>query len=219
MSFCIAAAPRAEASARVLGRHASCVTVRTMLPKRTLRASFVVTVASGALVGMGCGSTVVQAPDGQAPVDVSDRPDGATPPDTVDPWPDMPPPINPPPPDVPDAAVASCPPSAPAQGGACDPSLSRICTYGDCLGRPTIEARCAGGAWSVVESTCNPPPPEPCPSAPPTGGAACTYTGPGCTYGMCPPSSTTFAMCVSGRWSVGIASCNPPLDAGPPPDA
>lgn len=38
-----------------------------MLPKRTLRASFVVTVTSGALVGIGCGSTVVSTPDASPP--------------------------------------------------------------------------------------------------------------------------------------------------------
>jgi hypothetical protein len=190
-----------------------------MLARRTLRASFVVTVASGALVGIGCGSTVVSTPDAivNPPPDRPPTADGS--PDAVDPWPDVPISTNPPAPDVPDAPVASCPPSAPAQGSACDPTLSRVCTYGDCLGRPTTEARCVGGAWEVQESTCNPPPPEECPTTVPMAGAACTYVGPGCTYGTCPPSSTTFAMCVSGRWSVGMASCNPPIDAGPPPDA
>jgi hypothetical protein len=186
-----------------------------MLARRTLRASFVVTVASGALVGLGCSSTVTPTPDGQVQGD-------ANPPSDVLQIDISNPPLGV---DVPDAAIASCPAATPMSGSACDPSLSRTCSYGDCLGRPTIEARCAGGVWQVLESSCNPPPPdagpppEVCPATAPTPDSPCTYTGPGCTYGMCPPSSTTFAMCVSGRWSVGIATCNPPIDAGPPPDA
>jgi hypothetical protein len=201
-----------------------------MLPKRTLRASFVVTVTSGALVGIGCGSTVVSTPDASPPDAIINPPfDGppivdvaADSPDVL-PLPDL---GNPPAPDVPDAAVTSCPPSAPTPGGACDPTLSRVCTYGDCLGRPTTEARCAGGAWEVQESTCNPPPPEECPTTVPMPGAACTYVGPGCNYGTCPPSGPYYARCVSGRWAVVQASCNPPpdggvapSDAGRPPDA
>lgn len=184
-----------------------------MHARRSLRASFVVTLASSALVGVGCGSTVVQVPtpqgDAGADVDVGT--------DAELPRPDL----GNPPPDLPDATPASCPPTVPS--GACDPSLSRTCSYGDCLGRPTTEARCVGGMWEVVVSTCNPPPPDagppPCPTAAPPTGAACDAEGQTCTWGTCPPSSVSFGMCSGGRWVVGISSCNPPIDAGPPPDA
>jgi hypothetical protein len=175
-----------------------------MISKRNLRASFVVTVASTALVHIGCSSTVVSGPDvtdGQVQGD-ADSQDVLLRPDLS----------NPPAPDVP----GLCPLSEPLSGSACDATLSRTCPYGNCAGSHTTEARCVGGRWELLLliNTCNPPPPEPCPLTLPTMGARCTYAGPGCSYGTCPPSNTSFATCDSGRWTIGIASCNPPPLSG-----
>ena len=45
------------------------------------------------------------------------------------------------------------------------------------------------------------------------------FSGGGSPDIVATPSSVSFGMCSGGRWVVGISSCNPPIDAGPPPDA
>ncbi len=187
-----------------------------MQRKKTLRSSFVVTVAAtSALLGAGCSDSAGSSP-ADAPVagdasdvlttgDVSDVPvvsdasDATALPDT-----------NPPP---------MCPAAAPSNGAPCTPGMAvQMCSYGDCLGRPTTTARCATGTWEVVNSTCNPPPDvptdgptdavadapdaptdgptdavadapdaSPCPDAEPTMGATCASPGASCMYGGCTP--------------------------------
>lgn len=63
------------------------------------------------------------------------------------------------------AYVVSCPTAAPVDGSACECAghlKTTSCNYGDCGGVATIHAVCneATKKWSVIESTCNPPPPD-----------------------------------------------------------
>lgn len=114
---------------------------------------------------------------------------------------------NPPPPSI-------CPDSPPTQGSACVPGRTTPCTYGNCGGAPTTEARCdpSTSTWQVQQSSCNPPPPM-CPPAPPVAGTPCMPGfGAGCAYGDCNGTPTTLAMCdySTSTWQVRVASCNPP---------
>lgn len=57
-----------------------------------------------------------------------------------------------------------CPATAPKNGDPCNCAghYPAACSYGDCYGKPTINARCdeKTRTWSVGEATCNPPPPD-----------------------------------------------------------
>lgn len=55
-----------------------------------------------------------------------------------------------------------------------------------------------------------------CPPTAPSGACTGTLT---CGYGDCFGAHTTFATCTDGMWQVSVRSCNPPLDAGVAPDA
>jgi hypothetical protein len=60
--------------------------------------------------------------------------------------------------------VATCPKAEPTEGASCLCGVHSYgdCDYGDCSGAPTTTARCdkATGKWTVLRSTCNPPPPD-----------------------------------------------------------
>lgn len=59
---------------------------------------------------------------------------------------------NPPPPE--------CPEEAPADGADCFGPEGMECGYEPCFDYNTITATCTGGAWTVEQATCNPPPPD-----------------------------------------------------------
>lgn len=175
-----------------------------MQHRRSLRASFVVTVAAtvGAL-NAGCGSEpliitnppVIECPSspptngsactasrGSCSYSCFSGGQGtASCPSGV--WVSQIGTCNPPPPDVPDpsdvvdASDASdvtappdatppvCPATTPMRGSPCVPgALPSMCNYGDCLGSPTIMARCIAGAWDIAEVSGAPTCPS-CPSA------------------------------------------------------
>jgi hypothetical protein len=110
---------------------------------------------------------------------------------------------------------ATCPPSYPQDSTPCSLPDGTSCNYdqGNCC--PPWEAICQGGKWQGFASSCNPPPPEPCPGTPPSNGAACGGGGPcatsqSCSYGQCADGSALMiADCVNGAWDVAIANCQP----------
>lgn len=51
-----------------------------------------------------------------------------------------------------------CPAARPTSGEPCQ--VTKECTYDDCYGTPSTQAKCVGGKWSVMETSCNPPPPD-----------------------------------------------------------
>lgn len=214
-----------------------------MQTRKTLRSPFVITLAASAaaVLDAGCGANVVSGnpppnttpacptalPQNGVACDPSAVPDhcdyGVTPgcaglpqhtafcdADTQA-WRVIPSSCNPPP-------VQTCPTEAPADGTFCYSDIR--CTYGDCFGRPTTEASCAGNRWSVTTSTCNPPPPMCPPSRPAQGAAcdpstvpdACQYTGTFCPYPPPGTNNTVVALCIPSTrtWQVSEATCNPP---------
>jgi hypothetical protein len=72
--------------------------------------------------------------------------------------------------------VAKCPKTPPVDGSscACGAHFYGECGYGDCYGSPTTIARCdpTSGRWSVLPSTCNPPPPDADAGPPPDVGTS-----------------------------------------------
>jgi hypothetical protein len=64
-----------------------------------------------------------------------------------------------------DDYVAACPDVAPTEGASCLCGEHHYgeCNYDDCYGRPTTTARCdkTTGKWTLLRSTCKPPPPHP----------------------------------------------------------
>ncbi len=113
-----------------------------------------------------------------------------------------------------------CPSSFPAHGTSCSVPESTLCQYeqGPCC--PSWDARCVDGQWQAYVSSCNPPPPEPCPEKPPVAGQACgsedvcgnQYQY--CTYGSCADGSAqTVAECNGGVWKV-TENCTPPSCIG-----
>ncbi|MEZ4224701.1 MAG: hypothetical protein R3B13_27365 [Polyangiaceae bacterium] len=110
-------------------------------------------------------------------------------------------------------AGTGCPVSFP-NSGPCGPE-GAVCSYpqGECC--PPWEARCVGGQWEGLISSCNPPPPDPCPVNPPKNGETCGSADPCgsppfqvCTYDQCnsgQPNVT--AQCMQGVWSVKKEPC------------
>ncbi len=63
---------------------------------------------------------------------------------------------------LPDTTPPVCPTTVPMRGSPCVAgTLPVMCNYGDCLGSPTLFARCTSGAWDIAEVSCNPPPDVP----------------------------------------------------------
>jgi hypothetical protein len=162
-----------------------------MLPRRSLRASFVVTVgvastASAALTG--CGTAVTPRT-----CDAGICDDGC--------------PEN--------AAPLGSPCATP--GLSC---VYNVNPRGDECGPRPHTWSCQDGRWSAPPNTCNPPAPAPqCPPSPPVRGSSCTVTLV-CDYPP-PPSCPLIqvqARCDNGRWDVPQFSCNPPppYDGGAP---
>jgi hypothetical protein len=102
-----------------------------------------------------------------------------------------------------DARDTSCPTSQPADDAPCALAADKVCEYGSCGGMPTGEARCKGGRWEVLISTCNPPF-LPCPDAEPTPDTACErgWGPPLCTYGECDGGAAATFTCEDARWQV-----------------
>jgi hypothetical protein len=114
---------------------------------------------------------------------------------------------------------AKCPDSFPTNGTACSLPNDTTCNYdqGSCC--PDWGASCVDGKWEAWASSCNPPPPEPCPTEVPVAGAACGSSQPCgnnyqyCTYGVCPDgSSATVAECNGSVWTITTQK-----ECGPPP--
>jgi hypothetical protein len=104
---------------------------------------------------------------------------------------------------------AKCPASWPAHGTPCSLPSSTMCNYdqGSCC--PDWGAQCVNGKWEAYASSCNPPPPDPCPSEIPVAGSACGSSEPCgndyqyCTYGTCADGTpATTAECNGGTWTV-----------------
>lgn len=112
---------------------------------------------------------------------------------------------------------AKCPASFPQNETSCDLPSGTSCNYdqGDCC--PPWEAQCLNGKWQGFASSCNPPPPMPCPESPPPAGAPCGSREPCsnpyqyCTYGKCMDGSPhTIAQCSGGVWDVQYSNCTLP---------
>ncbi|MBK7579262.1 MAG: hypothetical protein IPI67_03565 [Myxococcales bacterium] len=111
---------------------------------------------------------------------------------------------------------AKCPPSFPQNEQSCALPEGTSCKYDQGTCCPPWEAICQGGKWQGFASSCNPPPPEPCPSSPPTPGSTCGSSDPCggqdqyCTYGKCQDGSpSTVATCNGGSWEVAESDCIP----------
>ena len=109
---------------------------------------------------------------------------------------------------------AQCPESFPNNGDPCALPSGTTCSFeqGSCC--PAWQATCNDGAWQSFPSSCNPPPPDPCPAEPPPHGSACGPSDPCgnpyqyCTYGKCEDGSPhILAQCIGGAWSVDTANC------------
>jgi hypothetical protein len=80
-----------------------------------------------------------------------------------------------------------CPAVMPVGGSSCATS-GLSCAYPYCFPGNTVTYTCVGGRWqSPPISTCNPPPPLPCPATEPVVGATCFDSTPNtletCAYG------------------------------------
>jgi hypothetical protein len=154
-----------------------------MRVRRSLRSSFVVTVASTALLSTGCGPTVVTAGDAGDAGDAATScpqslpalaspcaPEGqrcgygdcatrlASVVCTAGRWTDggvMT--CNPPPPD---AGPPPCPTSAPTTDAPC-PLEGQSCSWGTCPPTGVTLGQCLSGRWSLQVTSCNPPPDVP----------------------------------------------------------
>ncbi len=113
---------------------------------------------------------------------------------------------------------AQCPPSFPGHDTAC-PQNGLSCSYsqGQCC--PPWEARCVDGKWEGLVSSCNPPPPDPCPATPPAPGTACGSSDPCgndyqyCTYDTCQEGTDNVtAQCQGGVWTVESKLCSAPCE-------
>ncbi|MBX3222146.1 MAG: hypothetical protein KF795_16635 [Labilithrix sp.] len=114
---------------------------------------------------------------------------------------------NPPPP------LDACPAEEPVAGEPCYVDPAATCGYKDCLGTPSVTAKCKDYAWQVVEMSCNPPPPPvACPEKAPVEGTPCNMKSTEtCEYGDCYGVATTTAICNDQKtWNVAEVSCNPP---------
>jgi hypothetical protein len=106
--------------------------------------------------------------------------------------------------------VPVCPVDLPPQGTPCSLPADMMCNYETHPCCPPKSARCASGVWEILISTCNPPPPPPCPVDPPAPGSSCAPTDPcgtypfqECTYGTCPNGAAmTQALCNGDVWMV-----------------
>jgi hypothetical protein len=110
-----------------------------------------------------------------------------------------------------------CPAVFPSGDVSCSLPDGTTCYYdqGSCC--PPWEAICSGGKWMALASSCNPPPPDPCPATPPQDGTACGSSDPcGQTYNYCPygkcadGSPATLAECNGGTWKLSYVNCAPP---------
>ncbi len=110
--------------------------------------------------------------------------------------------------------TSSCPASFPDNGASCVGSSGLICNYdqGQCC--PPWQASCVDEKWQAYASSCNPPPPDPCPFDAPVNGTSCGPSDPCggsyqyCTYGKCADDSPhTIAECQGGVWKVSQSNC------------
>lgn len=156
-----------------------------MRSKRSLRASWVVTVGTSAIVG-ACGGTTAGDPSGDGGSTDGGTYEGGNPP--------------------------GCPSAPPTVGGAC-PIPSQRCDYGS-MCSPLIYT-CTGGAWIAVHGNppapaCPTSPPSgACPCYPTN--FQCSYPNGTCN-GM---PIQEIAQCSNGQWVLSVSTCNPPApDAG-----
>ncbi|MCA9595008.1 MAG: hypothetical protein KC776_16920 [Myxococcales bacterium] len=113
-----------------------------------------------------------------------------------------------------------CPASFPTNGDSCKGASGMICNYDQGTCCPAWQASCIDDKWQAYASSCNPPPPDPCPYDPPVAGSACGSSDPCaspyqyCTYAKCSDGSPhVVAQCDGGTWSVSTANCTlPPCD-------
>lgn len=111
---------------------------------------------------------------------------------------------NPPPPWQP------CPDALPTNGETCWVDPAEWCSFSNGPCCPATQARCVGYVWEVLYTSCNPPPPEPCPAVPPDEGAPCGTADPcGATYQYCDycASDATVAVCENGVWVRQFGPC------------
>lgn len=166
-----------------------------MQTRRTLRASFVITVAAtvGAL-NAGCADTVNgETPDGSSVACPTYAPQGGS----------------------------ACDPALGSRVCSYGCSFGGDGTA-TCVGG-RWESRigtCNPPAPDVMPIYDTNPPPPMCPATVPMAGSPCVVSmvPTMCNYGDCGGSPTTFAQCLTGTWQIGVVSCNPPLDAPPPQD-
>lgn len=109
-----------------------------------------------------------------------------------------------------------CPTEAPQDGTACAVPGTE-CQFDRCgpEGLSDIIVSCEDGVWvERLNGTCNPPPPEECPSQEPSYGSYCEVDESRyCSYPTSECCPDTDARCIDNAWEVSISSCNPP----PPP--
>ena len=110
---------------------------------------------------------------------------------------------NPPPPE--------CPDSLPTNGNECEVDGTEVCEYGENECCPPEEARCVGGYWEILQVSCNPPGPDPCPAKPPVAGSDCSPSDPcgfsqqTCFYEDCMSSTDIVqAVCDGSTWSIEV---------------
>jgi len=111
-------------------------------------------------------------------------------------------------------STAGCPATFPDNGTLCSLPSGTTCMFSQGACCPAWDATCVDGKWVGYGSTCNPPPPDPCPNTVPTDGASCGSSDPCgnsynyCTYGKCldgPPGIV--AECNGSAWKVSYANC------------
>ncbi|MBI2392610.1 MAG: hypothetical protein HYV09_23700 [Deltaproteobacteria bacterium] len=107
--------------------------------------------------------------------------------------------------DAPPATV--CPAALPRVGGPCAAPLE--CAYPGCDPTEKDRASCVGGKWVIRAAACASPP-DRCPLAIPTSGAACALPDrTGCTWSSACVANV-LGWCDGGRWVLKPTSCSAP---------
>jgi hypothetical protein len=112
-------------------------------------------------------------------------------------------------------AQPGCPPTTPAIGAPCVDGT--VCSYSNGPCCPPTETRCVERKWQVLVSTCNPPPPRPCPDTPPLEGSSCgpvsdcSSSFQFCSWDTCGDGAPDVtATCSDAVWHVQANGCPTP---------
>jgi hypothetical protein len=109
--------------------------------------------------------------------------------------------IDPPPP------PPVCPPVAPASNSSCAGDYGQLCDYSNGSSCSGEQCTCDGNVWTCGTLSC--PPPQQCPTFPPSNQDSCTDLGDSCVYYVNGDCNEETCNCFSGVWSCSYSEgCN-----------